>query len=241
MTPIAQTRDGSKKFERGCDAFVAKTGSLHRGKPLRRFDALDPGLNIAQRTHVEIGLMREVRVGKQHNISERQRIAAQKEMLAKLCIHQRQRRLAPCPLTLHQRPLFIGKVRLSNKAQPEPKGRDIGLVLVLLKEHPAKHIGLSEPFLRDQVRARGQIPARRIAFRQEARALTFAHLQNRDAAIGVDLFQKLRGARLAFEDVILPRLKRQAQKRSGQLDLIAIARARIFVEDEPLSHLPLPT
>ena len=63
--------------------------------------------------------------------------------------------------------LELGEIGLADEGQPEAQGRDVGLVIILLPEHPAQHVGAVEPVGGDQRRAVGEIEAGGVAFGQE--------------------------------------------------------------------------
>ena len=63
-------------------------------------------------------------------------------------------------------------------------------------------------------------------------------LEHRDPPVGIDLEQELGGPRLVLHDVIFAPLEMLADDRRRQPHLVAIARGRIFVEDQPLAHSP---
>ena len=73
------------------------------------------------------------------------------------------------PRNLH--PLGVIQRLDPDEPQPEAERGDVGLMIILLPEHPTQHVGLVEMTIRDQLRSIGQVEADRVAFRQEAIAV----------------------------------------------------------------------
>ena len=211
-------------------------GRIHRDETGQPFDSRDPCADMFIPIERDPALIRDVGVGKQRDIGESHGIPAHEGAGLKVLVHHRQRIATRNPLCHDLPALFLGQVGFADELEPEPQGRDIGFVVVLFEEHPAQHVGLGKAALRDQSRIRGKVPARRIAFGQEAARSAVSDLQHRDPAIGINPLEEFGRARFALHDVVLAGSERQAEQSRGELDLVAIAAARVFVEGVGLAH-----
>ena len=111
------------------------------------------------------------------------RSPTKKRAAGEMLVHQPERRLARLALARQQRALQLAQPRLADEGEPEAQGRDVGLVIILLEEHPAQHVGAVEAVVGDQRRAVGEIEAGGVALRDEA----VADLEHRDAAVRIDV------------------------------------------------------
>ena len=92
---------------------------------------------------------------------------------------------------------------------PEAHHRDVGLVAVLLEEHPLQHLRALEAALGQERRALRQVQLDRVRLGEERAVL---ELEQGDAAVRV-LREELRRARLAAQDVELDAL--EGDRRAG--------------------------
>ena len=81
-----------------------------------------------------------------------------------MLVHQLQRRIPGLALARHLQPLQVVQILRPKQAHPEAQRRDIGLVIVLLPEHPVQHVGMVERVGRDQARPFGDDNSRRRCF-----------------------------------------------------------------------------
>ena len=177
-------------------------------------------------------------VGIEGDVGEAQAIADEPVAALEVPVHQFQRGFPQLALHRQERALQGVELVFADEGDPEAHRRDVRLVIILLPEHPAQHVGALEAALGYERRSVGQEEAGGVAFGKE----NIAVLKHRDAAVGIDVRQEFRRARLALHHVIAAKLQRQAEVGGGQPDLVAIARARILVEDhEPTSSTILPT
>src|SRR5688572_1962254 len=107
-----------------------------------------------------------------------------------------------------------------------PRCRDVGLVAVLLEEHPLQHLRAAELRGRHEARTFGQVPHDGVGFEQVGAVV---QLEGRDAPVGIAL-EEFRGACLALVDVDLGPLVLHAELRQQQADLEAVAGIQVVEE-----------
>ena len=93
-------------------------------------------------------------------------------------------------------------------ALPEAQHRDVGLVAVLLEEHPLQRPGPTQAVVRQVRRAFGQIEQDGVGLRQQGAVL---QLQERNTPVGV-FFEERFLAGLALDGVDFDQIVRNTQK-----------------------------
>src|SRR5262249_14353516 len=113
-----------------------------------------------------------------------------------------------------------------DQREPEIGCADVRLQAVLFEEHPLQGLGPRDSIFRRQRRATGDIPKNCVRLRQVTirRDLKQWHLSIRI------LGKEFRRAALAFENVNLHELVRNAQARQRKANLVAIAGALHRIE-----------
>ncbi len=114
-----------------------------------------------------------------------------------MCLHHAERGIAFLMPFADEMALLV-ELRFRRIGEPEPRHGDIGLVAVLLEEHPLQRLG-AMPFVGGhEMGAFGEIPQDRAGFGKDASVLEFQH---RHAAIRIP-DEKLRLARGAVMQAI---------------------------------------
>ena len=134
------------------------------------------------------------------------------------------------------RALRLGEIGLADEIEPEAQRRDGRLVVVLLPEHPAQHVGAVPAVRPGSARCLRRDTSRRRCFRAGSGSPTCSTGMR---PLALTSARNSRRPRLAAHDVVVAPLERQAEQRRGQPDLVAVAAARILVKDQ-LLHGVLP-
>src|SRR5262249_55676810 len=100
------------------------------------------------------------------------------------------------------------------------------LVVVLLEEHPLKHLRTLVAVRRHEGGAFAEVRDDRVRLGERAAVVEY---EGRNTERRVQPSEKLR-ARRAIDDVDLPSLVRQTEVREEQPDLVAVARDRAVVQ-----------
>src|SRR5476649_147541 len=193
-------------------------------------DAGQPGLDMRIARQVEVALVRDVRVAIERDVGQAVARAHEEFTRLEMALHYFERGVALLD-QVGQIGFLLGR-ELVEEMPPEAHHGDIGLVAVLLEEHPLQRLGARHPVGRCERRALGEIPEDRPGLREERAIL---ELQRGNAAVGV-LLEELGRARLALHDVALDPLVGQAELRQQQAHLVAVARAREIVKRHHRNH-----
>src|SRR5262245_8278404 len=119
----------------------------------------------------------------------------------------------------------------------ETRGGDVGLVAVLLEEHPLQHLGATHTVARHELSALREIPEDGIRFGQ-VRAVV--ELERRDPAVGIAL-QELGLPGFALVEVEVRPSIRDSELREQQPHLVAVAGIEVVEEmhrSAPCSRIP---
>jgi hypothetical protein len=113
----------------------------------------DPARDLRVAGQTEAAFMSNVRISIEADVGEARRFADQESPRGKMLVHQRQGRLPGRALCGELLALRIVQPILTDEVQPEAERSDVGLVIILLEEHPAEHVGAIETVRRDQRRS----------------------------------------------------------------------------------------
>src|SRR5947209_5244886 len=80
------------------------------------------------------------------NVSEADRVPDEPVASRQMVVHQLQGSISGGALGRHQQPLQIAQIVGGEPAHPKAQGRDVGLMAILLPEHPAQHVGMVKRF-----------------------------------------------------------------------------------------------
>src|ERR1700738_2224965 len=108
---------------------------------------------------------------------------------------------------------------LRRKREPEAGHRDIGLVTVLLEEHPLQHFGAAPAVGGQQERILAQVPEDRVRLGESAPILAFEY---RNAAIWI-LREKIWPARSSVMKPVILECDIYAELSRGKPDFVAVA------------------
>src|SRR5689334_2719245 len=173
-------------------------------------------------------------VSEEANIGQADPVPYEPVPAVEMIVHQLERGIPRLTLRTQLQPLNLVEVRFAEPPHPEAQSRDVGLMVVLLPRHPAQHVGMVEAIARHEARAVGDIISGGVTLRDEA----ISDLKHGDAAVCVHGREELRCAGFALQEIVLPPLERDAGKRCGKPDLVAVPGQRIFVKHEFLTHQP---
>jgi hypothetical protein len=107
------------------------------------------------------------------------------------------------------------------------------LWLYCSKKHPPQDPGALQLPLGQERRVLREVEQDRVGLGQK---LALVGLEHRDAPVGVDPLQELRGTGLAAVYVVLDPLEGEAELRQQQPDLVPVARGEVVVQDYVLSR-----
>src|SRR6266403_150304 len=133
-----------------------------------------------------------------------------------MVVHYFQRGPTAVALRCEKRSLFW---RVGFVLNPKSRSRDVGLVAVLLEEHPLKDECELLSIFRKKFRAAGQVGENGVGFGKYESVVVV----NRRAAVGIDL-QEFSGTAFAFQDVHVDDLVWDTELRKQQANFIGIAR-----------------
>src|ERR1700719_3205119 len=105
------------------------------------------------------------------------------------------------------------------KGEPEAGHRDIGLMTVLLEEHPLQHLGAAPTGGGQQKRILAQVPENRVRLRERSSILEF---EQRNPAIRI-LRKKVGLARGSVMKSVILESELHAELSRGEPDFVAIA------------------
>src|ERR687894_1496678 len=181
-------------------------------------DELHPGADCGEAAEVETPFFGDVGVGVESHVGDRVAVRDEVVVARKVLLHHPEGGVAKLPLLLQH--LFALVRHLHAEVGPGARHGDVRLVAVLLEEHPLQDLRPLEPSAREVRRTFREEEQDRAGFGEESAILGLEH---RDAAVGVDLLEKARGARLAPGEVVLDALERDAELREEETDLVAVA------------------
>src|SRR5690606_23962940 len=137
VAPHARASPEADNVRAAATAAKAKRANdrLLVGDVQRRLQPADPGPDGRIAGEVEAALVGPSGIGDERNVGETER-PGQEAAVRERPLHQRQRR----PAASHQ-PFVEVRQRLAQVADLEPGDGDMGLVAILLPEHPLEHLG----------------------------------------------------------------------------------------------------
>jgi hypothetical protein len=137
------------------------------------------------------------------------------QMIGQVALHRRQR-----PGTGLVLGVDLGLWAVDPEARPGPQHREIGLVVVLLEEHPLEHLRALVAVGRQVLRPLGEVEQDRAGLRQRPAVVED---QRRDPQGRVERADQLRPAG-AVADAQLVAVERDPQRAQQEPDLVAVAR-----------------
>ena len=118
-------------------------------------DALEPRNDERELREVEATLVRDVGVGVEGDVGERQRVADEVLPAVEMPLHRRERLV---PRGRSRRQSVGERLGPAGVGEPEPRHRDGRLVVVLLEEHPLEDLRALIWVVRDEARALAEEP-----------------------------------------------------------------------------------
>src|SRR5438874_452635 len=203
---------------------------IDRDMPRLGRDAAEPGAHGRIRLELEAALVRDVRVAVERDIRERIRVADEEEPPVQVPVERSQR---PLP-GVHPLGQPVGEfLRAAGVRDPEADDRHGWLEVVLLEEHPLQHLRPLVWILGHEARSVAEVPEDRARLAERA---TVVEHERRHPQRGVEPAEHIASVR-TVDHVQGATLVRDPEESEEQANLVAVARDRVFVEDDQTSTI----
>jgi len=143
----------------------ASSATVDRDVARLRGDALEPRADPQVRLEVETALFGDVCVGVEREVCERHRVADEPLPALEVPLHRVER--AGTAVVPARKPL-AGLVGPAGVGEPEPRHRDVRLVVVLLEEHPLQHLSALVRVVGHEACALAEVPEDRARLAERA-------------------------------------------------------------------------